>query len=252
MLDTSVFVANPNKTTHLIQRRDNPPSTWVKVLAMLILFPLGITSLAAAVIPYWNTIRLKTVGQTTSALVRDMRIHATPGSDPANQGGTFYEITYSYKIDEWPYRGQQDVEKSYYDNTHIGAIIPVLYLSIHPMISEIKGQGIEIASRLPQILALGGFGLLFMLVSLNGLSSNWKPIPTMRKGQIAQGHIVKARGETKDNAYWLEIEYKYTNPSGVTSSSIDRIQRDDLQGWLPEADTPVQVLWRNEKTCHLL
>ena len=174
-----------------------------------------------------------------------------------DEGGDHYVAEYRFVVpidgDTRGFMNSQDVSEETYRGLAVGKQVTVRYAEKDPDNSMFEE---DVSWTDVQILWLvtGLCVLLSVLTVFYHAIPSWRLITALReRGQMLPGHIVSAvLKDPGEGSLVLEIAYYFTSPGGATLGNRQRHVRNDLGKTPPSLDTPVTVLYADDRHFTLL
>ncbi|GAB1421350.1 hypothetical protein MASR2M15_15100 [Anaerolineales bacterium] len=159
-------------------------------------------------------------------------------------------LTYEYQIGNERYLGASLADKAFYDQTHIGDPIQIIYSPQNPAIHVLKWE--------PEKVYLGGLAGIIILAlvvffDIFLIRRMYRVHQLAKKGQTIKGRlsaVEKYPGDEDDIE--LHLFYNFISPLSqqeIRGKQISYIEEGDL---IPLVDTNVAVIFLDEKNYHLL
>jgi hypothetical protein len=236
------FLAGPPSRRRLVLQ------TWLGLLFRLSLLGVCLVLVGWAVVEWSRWLLLQRDYTIVSAEVVQCR------KDDRTDGSPSYLITYRFEAatptGPRTCTREQAVSWKTYARLHPGQRVSVRYSNALPSISSITAD-----TSFRDGISLGA--LLWLPVALFLGSRAWgcyREIRLGQAGQVLEGRLLDCTSQVdpEDNLR-LELQYRFTAPTGrVIRDRETSYRRDQKSALLPDPDTPVAVLYLDERTYKVL
>jgi hypothetical protein len=194
---------------------------------------------------------------TQATIVKCQMVSARSGWAP--------ELNYTYEVDKVRYEGQHFVARRSMSCAQfpLNSVLAAQYLPDRPSQSRITEP---LANREPweALLMYGAFlaatiyfTLAVIAAPLNMISyvlARRRYRRLIKSGALLTGKIVQATGEVRGarRVFCLTITYAFQTPGGRWLKGRQTRQREDLRDNLPACDTPVHILYADDRAYVML
>jgi hypothetical protein len=186
-------------------------------------------------------------GIPTKAIITDGYMNRS------SKGARSYYIDYEFKVNGKVYTRHFEISSQLYDQIRIGDTVTISYLQSDPNVNVLTGDYKDDTERNEGIVLMA---IAIPVCVLIGSLILWIDGKNRRlsAGQLLTGQIINATAKPGNKgAYNLTVDYSFTNPYGQQFTKKQMYNRTDLKkSPLPEAGTPVAVLYVDDKLFRLM
>jgi hypothetical protein len=251
---SDAFFLQPSSMAYLLGKTSlgsalNSVGTGCAVLFLLPFIAIGLFVIVFAGTEWRSYHILNTTGQVVRGEYTDKYI-TTDDDD----GGTTYHVDYRYEVNGITYTGSHSVDQGLYSRVENGAGVDILYAPGDPGLSRVEGTN-DISTPIFLTVFAVFWNLISWGIFLAAIVGYRQDRQLMREGQLVRGELVNISGRNGSKGrYYVSADYRFQPPDGgIPISKRQTATRDDLRRTgLPEAGTPVMVMYKNRKHFKML
>jgi hypothetical protein len=236
----------------------NRPSFGCQVVFVAFSVPVALVILLITVSFITTALDYQRNGVATQAtIVKCQMVSARSGQAP--------ELAYTYEVDNVRYEGQHFVARRSMSCAQfpLNSVLAAQYLLDRPSQSQITEP---FANREPweALLMYGAFLVATIFFTLAGIAAPLNMIGyvlarrryrrLIKSGTLLTGKIVQANGEVRGarHVFCVTITYAFQTPGGRWLKGTQTRQREDLRDNPPACDTPVRILYADDRAYAML